>query len=665
MKKSTSWIIIAAFLIGIGALFGLFSGAGDGSGAPETLPANSQAARAQKLAADFPGGDALAAIVVFHTNQPLSQQQIGQLQAVPAQAAQSLEGAEPASPVIPAGPDTAQATINLPGDLDGIALSDAVDELRTAVKNATPEGVEALVTGPAGFAADTAAAFKGANFTLLGVTALVVAILLIITYRSPVLWLIPLLVTALADRAAAVLTGWLSETTGFFASDGSTAGITSVLVFGAGTNYALLMVSRYREELAHEHDHKIALKRAWKASIPAIVSSNLTVVLALQTLLLASVPSLRSLGISSSIGLLVALLFALVLLPAALNVCGRGLFWPKIPTVGHEQGGGHTFERIADTVDRNPLRFLVPLVIILLALGGGIFGTRIGLSSIEQFRTQSEAVDAAQLLGEASPIQIYVPTPDTDAAQKAISQTQGIDPVGQPQQSTNGDMTRLTAIVEGENTNAVKTLRQNLATDVGENAVVGGQLPQQIDNKAGIVHDMKVVVPLIFLAVLLVLIVVLRALLAPILLLAAAALSTWAAMGAGTLVSTHIFGFPGLDTSAPLYAVLFLIALGIDYTVFLVLRAKEEASAPGMNTRRGMVRAVGVTGGVITSAGIVLAAVFAVLGVLPLITLTQVGILVGFGIILDTFVVRTLVVPAIFALVGEKIWWPATIRSES
>ena len=653
--KRTSWLVIAVFVLGVGALFSLVSGS-ESSSAPQQLSADSQSYQATELAEGFPDGDTLPAILVFHSDRgPLSPEQIGALQSVPIQAASAVDGAQAVSPVIPVNDSTAQATLTLPGELSGFGVSDAVKALRTSINDAAIPGVNAYVTGPAGFAADTAAAFDGANFALLGVTALVVAVLLIVTYRSPILWLVPLAVTALADRTAALVTGSISEATGWFTSDGSTAGITSVLVFGAGTNYALLLVSRYREELPTTVDSHHALHCAWRATLPAIISSNLTVVLALQTLWFASVPTFRSLGASASIGLLIALLFALTLLPAALNVCGRGLFWPKVPRVGHTSNRISNFERVARGVNKRPRQVLAALTILLLGLGFGISGTRIDLEPEEQFRTTSEAVDAAALLDSSSPIDVYAPTGDMPATLDVIRGIPGAQLLGEPVPNTDGTWKKATFTVDTADTTPTATV-EDIRDNAPRGVIVGGQAAQIIDAKAGTLHDMKVIIPLIFFAVLLVLVVVLRALVAPVILLLAAALSTWAAIGTGTFISTHIFGFPGMDLNAPLYSILFLIALGIDYTVFLVLRAQEETHEYG--TKEGMVRAVGVTGGVITSAGIVLAAVFAALGVLPLITLTQVGILVGFGIVLDTFVVRTLVIPALFAILGDAMWWP-------
>lgn len=666
VRKAGAWITIVLFLLGFAALTA-FSGGSDDAASPQQLPSSAEAARAEEVVEGFPGGDRLPAFAVFHRDgglTPQDQQAIGQsVERMTAGGA----GAESTSPTIPLSEDTAQVALSLPAELDGLELSSSVKDLRADGKKDLPEGLQLQVTGPAGFAADTAAAFDGANFTLLGASALVVAVLLIITYRSPILFIVPLAVTALADRAAAMLTATLSAQTGWFDNDGSTAGITSVLVFGAGTNYALLLVSRYREELRTTQDHRVALARAWKASLPAIVSSNLTVVLALLTLLAASVPAFRSLGLSSAIGLLVALLCALVLLPAALAVCGRKLFWPKVPQVAEQSGEvSGVFHSVATTVARRPVAWLAGAVVVLGVLASGMTGVRFGLSTTEQFRTDSEAVAGLETIAQATtpgataPLNVYVHSEQAEAAAEAVSQLDRVEIAGPPAQSTDGTWSRLTVIADPapatpESYEAVTQIR-DAVHGVDAQSLVGGQTASSLDNREATWRDTKLILPLILGVVFLVLVVVLRSLVAPLLLLAAASLSAAAALGLGAWVSTHVLNFPGLDVSAPLYSLLFLIALGIDYTVFLVLRAQEESQ--GSNAREGMVRAVGLTAGVITSAGVVLAAVFAVLGVLPLITLTQVGIIVGLGIIMDTFLVRTVVIPALFEIVGNAVWWP-------
>ncbi|MGH3582290.1 MAG: MMPL family transporter, partial [Mycobacterium sp.] len=515
--------------------------------------------------------------------------------------------------------------------------------------------------------ADIANSFAGANITLLAVTAAVVALLLIITYRSPVLWLVPLLVIAFADRVGSVVGSAVAAGVGL-SPDGSTGGITSVLVFGAGTNYALLLISRYREELHRFTDHREALRVALRAAAPAILASNATVVLALLTLVFASAPSNRSLGVQSASGLVVAAGFVLLVLPPLLGLCGRKLFWPFVPnTDSHtkpltESGFWH---RIASGVARRPVVVATVALAALAALCAGLFTTPVGLSQTQQFRVQAESVAGYDTLaahfpsGLTNPTRVIAPTAAADAVQRAITGTPGVTSVIPAGQSPTG-LTQWSVVLDAEPASAkafttIDALRDSVH-GVDGTALVGGSDAQARDAAAAAQRDRQVVIPAILAVVLAVLFILLRSALAPLLLVAVTVLSALAALGLGGWASVHLFGFPALDNGTPLFAFLFLVALGVDYTIFLVTRAREET--PEFGNRQGIVRAVSATGAVITSAGIVLAAVFCVLGVLPLIVLTQLGIIVGLGILLDTFVVRTVIIPALFTLIGPRIWWP-------
>lgn len=684
-SKLWAAVTVILGLLFVGALTGLTANLDPGDSAPTSLPDDAESAIVQDLGAEFPGGDQLSAIAVYsrEDGEPLGPEDIGAAQAsaeamagidLPPSAMEQLtdyEGEtsiEQVSPAVPLAEEAAQAVLTLPGDINGLGLADAVSDMRDAGKENLPDGLNLQLTGPAGFAADTASAFDGANFALLGISALVVAVLLILTYRSPILWLIPLLTVAIADRAASLLVELVASFTPL-QFDGSTSGIMSVLVFGAGTNYALLLISRYREELRKHEDHRKALAKATRASTSAIVSSNLTVVFALLALALALVPSYRYLGISLSIGLLVALAFALFVLPAALSLFGRKLFWPKIPKVEDEDPKAKKsgWYRVADFVSERPGKILAGMVVLLALLGTGLFGANIGLSTTEQFRTESEAADGLDTIAEytsagaASPLSVIAPAASADSVAEAIGGVDGAEIQGPPTESLDGELARFTVITDSEPATSesfeeIRDLRAAVQ-DAEPETLVGGQSAQTLDTRDATERDTLLIIPIILAVILVLLMLILRAVVAPIFLLMATTLSAVAALGAGALVSEHIFGFPALDVSVPLYSLIFLIALGIDYTVFLVLRAKEEAEIHGTN--EGMSRAVGLTGGVITAAGIVLAAVFAVLGVLPLITLGQVGIVVGLGILIDTFLVRTLVVPALFNLLGDRMWWPS------
>lgn len=664
-----SWLVALAISVAAGALMMLAGNNSAASQSPVSLPSSSESAKAAAASGQFPGGDVASAILVTTRSDgsaltpadlAASEQARDRMQRVP----QSVP--RPAQPVMTSRDGKAAiSTVSLSTKLSGFELNDAIKALRAAAADGLPATLTAHVTGGPAFGADIANAFSGANVTLLVVTALVVALLLVITYRSPVLWLVPLTVIGFADRVASAVGTLGAQATGL-TFDGSTAGITSVLVFGAGTNYALLLISRYREELRNETDHRAALCQAVRAAGPAILASNATVVLALLTLILAVTPSTRSLGVCAACALVVAAILVLFVLPPLLALCGRRVFWPFIPRTGDAQtttvGGWH---RVADAVSRRPARVCAVAVTVLAALSAGLLGTHIGLSQTEQFRVQADSVSGFRTLaahfpgGASDPTVVIAATARTTQVQQAIVGVPGVVSATPAGQSSSG-LTKWSVVIDAAPStsdafNTIAALR-NSVRSADPVSLVGGADAQAADVRAAASRDRGILIPAILVVVLVVLYVLLRAVLAPPVLIAATVLSALAALGLGGWASIHIFGFPALDNSTPLFAFLFLVALGVDYTIFLVTRAREET--PDHGARDGMVRAVSATGGVITSAGIVLAAVFCVLGVLPLIVLTQLGIIVGLGILLDTFVVRTLVIPALFAMIGIRIWWP-------
>ncbi|MGA5543875.1 MMPL family transporter [Mycobacterium sp. NPDC051198] len=662
MIRRLAWLAVLVVIVS-GALLGLLSGGDAASQSPVAVPADAESARADALRADFPGGDQVPAILVV-TRADGAELTMGDVDATADARHRMTDAPGPPLTVSDDG-KAAVVTVPLKADLSGFGLNDAVKDLRTTANDGLPAELRAQITGGPAFGADIANSFAGANITLLAVTAAVVALLLIITYRSPVLWLVPLLVIAFADRVGAVVGTAVASGLGL-SPDGSTSGITSVLVFGAGTNYALLLISRYREELGRCEQHREALVTAVRAAAPAIVASNATVVLALLTLLFASAPSNRSLGVQAASGLVVAAIFVLVVLPPLLALCGKRLFWPFIPQVGAtpltETGVWH---RIADSVARKPARVALVSLAGLAVLCTALLSTPIGLTQTEQFRVQAESVTGYQTLaahfpsGLTDPTRVIASTAKGGAVQRAITDTPGVVSASPAGQSPTG-LNQWSVVLKGEPASdeafeTIDALRDSVhAADPG--ALVGGSDAQARDTAAAAQRDRLVVIPAILAVVLAVLYLLLRSVFAPLVLVGVTVLSALAALGLGGWASVHLFGFPALDNSTPLFAFLFLVALGVDYTIFLVTRAREET--PEFGTRQGIVRAVSATGAVITSAGVVLAAVFCVLGVLPLIVLTQLGIIVGLGILLDTFVVRTVIIPALFTLIGPRIWWP-------
>ncbi|GFG97100.1 MMPL family transporter [Mycobacterium timonense] len=665
-----SWLIaLVAALLGIGFMILIGANAAAGQ-SPRSLPDDCPSAQVEALSRQFPGGDRAPLIVVVSRNDgaALSPSDISAARAARdrAQVAAKPGTADGAAPALPSKDGKAVlGIVPISASLSGLDLDHTVTALRTAAASGLPADLQVHVTGGPAFGADIASAFTNANITLLAVTTSVVALLLIATYRSPVLWLVPLLVVGFADRVAAAVGTAVASVTGL-SFDGATSGITSVLVFGAGTNYALLLISRYRQELRRHSGHRVALRHAVRRAGPAIVASNATVVLALLTLLFAATPSTRSLGALAACGLVVAAVSVLVILPAVLALCGRRLFWPFIPHAADDADpDSGAWRRVAQGVARRPALVAVVAIAVLAALGTGLWGTRIGLSQTEQFRVRADSVSGYSVVAEhfpaglANPTLVVAPTAHAPSVRQAIQATPGVVSATEAGRSESG-LTKWSVVIDAPPSSnrafgVVAALRNSTrATEPA--ALVGGADAQALDIRDAATHDRVLLIPAILAVILVVLYVLLRSALAPPTLLAATILGALAALGLGGWASIHVFGFPALDNTTPLFAFLFLAALGVDYTIFLVTRAREEAAQRG--AREGMVRAVSATGGVITSAGIVLAAVFCVLGVLPLIVLTQLGIIVGLGILLDTFVVRTLVIPALFALIGDRIWWP-------
>jgi RND superfamily putative drug exporter len=559
--------------------------------------------------------------------------------------------------------------VPLSTSISDAAQRSAVEAIRAAADTGLPDGLAVHVTGGPAFATDLGAVFDGADTKLLATTAGVVALLLLLTYRSPFLWLVPLTVVGVADQVAGKLVSLAVDVFGF-TIDGSTVGITSVLVFGAGTNYALLLIARYREELRLLDDRFDAMRVALSQAAPAILASSSTVVLALLSLGFAVTPTIRGLGFSAAIGIATAVVYALVVLPAALVLFGRRLFWPFVPRAGQDEPTRHGFwSRVGRTVTSRPVPVAVVSVLVLAALGTGLVGLRTGLSQTEQFRAEPESVVGQKILGQhfaagASEPTSVITTPARAAAVSEVARgVEGIDSV----RKAAGDAraVQLDVVLSADPASStsfqqVKALRAAVH-GADASALVGGADAQALDAQDAAARDRLVIIPLILAIVLVVLLLLLRSVVAAVVLVLTVVASFGASMGAGWFAFSHWFDFPALDLGVPLLSFLFLVALGVDYNIFLATRAREEAAT--QDARTSIATALAVTGGVITSAGILLAAVFTVLGVLPLITLTQIGVIVGFGVLLDTLLVRSLLVPALVALLGERFWWPGDPRA--
>ncbi len=545
------------------------------------------------------------------------------------------------------------------------AIAGVLDSVRAEVDAGLPSGLEARLTGGPAASADFDGAFDALDATLLIVTVAVVALLLLLTYRSPILLLLPLIAVGAASQLASALV-YLSAKHFGLVVDGASAGILTVLVFGAGTDYALLLVSRYREELKRHADRHTAMFAAWKESLSAIVASAATVILALLTLVVADMNSTRGLGPVAAIGICCALLAMTTLLPMLLVLVGRWAFWPLIPRLGgapSEVRG--VWGKVAGLVSRRARPIWMVTALALVCLTFGVTAMTSGLGRESAYVTKPESVLGFETLaahypgGSAGPV--YVFSREPDPARSTLDGVPGVVRVEPARQAKDG-WTLLEVILDSDPSgpqarDTVVRIRKALPS-----AVVGGETAQAADKESTMDRDLRLIIPLILLVVFVVLVVLLRALVAPLLLLASVVLSFGAALGASALIFKAI-GFPAVDRNVLLMGFLFLVALGVDYTIFLMTRAREEVARAGHE--RGVPRALAVTGGVITSAGLVLAATFAVLAMMPIVFMMQIGILVAVGVLLDTFVVRTLLVPGLVMDVGRWSWWPGRLRLQT
>lgn len=560
-----------------------------------------------------------------------------------------------------------------------------IDFIREDMEKNFGAGIESHVTGPGGIFADLFGAFGSIDTKLLQTTLIVVAIILIVVYRSPILWIIPLFTAGTALGLATMVVYYLAKAD-IIDLNGQTQGILDVLVLGAATDYALLLISRYREELHHHESRYEAMKIALRGVVEPIVASGSTVIAGLMVLLLSDLSSNRGLGPVGSIGIASAMLAALTLLPALLIVFGRWIFWPKVPKFDDEDEKlSGMWAKVGNFVDRKPRAIWVTTALVLIVFAG--FSTTLksdGLAQTDAFTTRTDSVIGLEKLGEhfpsgeGTPVEIVVDQGDLAAATAAIKTVKNVAnvvPVTQLDPATRQPTADI-KIVDGkvllyatlsvapDSVEAKETIPvlRDAVKKVNESILVGGQTAVGYDVDQSSRRDNRVIIPIVLVLIAIILGLLLRSIYAAALLLTTVVLSFAATLGVCALVFEHVFGFAGTDASFPLFAFVFLVALGIDYNIFLMTRVREESFKIG--TRAGVIKGLTVTGGVITSAGIVLAATFGVLGVLPLVFLAELGFAVAFGVLLDTIVVRSLLVPALVREIGPKIWWPSKLQHQ-
>ena len=672
--RRAKWVVFAVWIVAVlgmsaANLPGKFSDA-EKNESTSFLPGDAESTKALDVTKRLQGGEQAATVIVYRREGGLTAADRRRIAADTARLnALTFAGTSKfGKPTVSRDGTTALIVNQIEGNGEGSRILDPVDRYRSIVSD-PGGGLEVKVTGPAGFSADAIKVFEGINGTLLAAAGLLVLILLIIIYRSPFFWFFPLLAVVMGEAASRGF-GYLLTQAGVTVN-GQSSSILSVLVLGAGTDYALLLVARYREELRVIDDKHEAMARALRRAGPAIIASALTVSIALLTLSLAKVNGTAGLGPIGAMGILVALLSQMTFLPALLVIVGRKPFWPYIPHVG-DSGTDTThgaWRRIGERVAAHPVRVMAGTSALLVVMGFGLLNLSGGLTQSNSFRDEVESVAGQALVADAFPAGASAPTdvivsePSRVAAvTRAVARVPGVAAVRPTGQSgPEGTLLAASLSLDPNSTeayNLVPELRR-AARSADPGALVGGPSAVEHDLREASASDTKLLVPLTLVIVFVILALLLRALVAPIVLIGTVVLSFVAALGFSAVVFDVVFGFPGSDPSFPLFAFIFLVALGVDYNIFLMARVREEAIRHG--TREGMLRGLAVTGGVITSAGIVLAGTFSVLAVLPLVFLTELGFAIAFGVLLDTFLVRSVLVPAMVFGLGPKVWWPSRL----
>jgi RND superfamily putative drug exporter len=677
--RRAKFVVVAVFLLLSVPVAGL-SGKFEGAQKNETssfLPGDAESIKTLDAVEKYPGGELAPAVIVFQRDGGLTaadKQRISStVEKLNQDRPELVLEAQP--PIFSEDGEAAIVTQPVkPGDGQGDKFQNAAQHIRD-VAGESSGGLTVKTSGGAGFSLDAIKVFGNINGSLLFAAAAIVLVLLIIIYRSPIFWIIPFFTVLLAESAARGF-GYLIAEAGVTVN-GQSGGILPVLVFGAGTDYALLLVSRYREELRRHEDKHVAMRIALRSAGPAIFASGLTVIAALLTLSIAEVNGTAGLGPIGAMGVLLAMVSMLTLLPALLTICGRGWFWPRVPHLG-EAGVDEThgfWRRVGDRVNLRPRAVWVTGTVVLLLLAANLVNLDTGLTSTESFRGEVESVQGQKVIaahfpaGSSAPTDVIVPDRSKAEAVAAALQEQKaiVSQVSKPEEGPPG--IRYAVVLRNDpysNTSLdqIPKLRSIVKQAGGESALVGGPTAQAYDLAQAATRDNRLIIPVTLVVVFLILAGLLRALVAPVLLVLSVIASFGAALGAGVLVSDVVFGFPGMDPTLPLLCFVFLVALGIDYNIFLMARVREETFKHG--TREGTLRGLAVTGAVITGAGIVLAGTFGALAVLPLVFLTEIGFIVAFGVLLDTFVVRSLIVPALVIDVGRRVWWPSRLaRAET
>jgi RND superfamily putative drug exporter len=674
--RRKKWIFLAFWLVFAMAIAGPLSGKLTGVEKNDTsawLPGKAEATQVTTLQQRFHTANTAAAVIVYERASGITGADRAKV-AADIRALPAVDGVT--GPVVGPLPShdgqalEAVVQVTTAGSTGWTKITSRVDAI-SKIARSGDAGLNVYIAGPASYDYDSAKAFGGVDHSLLFATVLVVIAILFFAYRSPLLWLLPVISAGIALTSAEAVI-YLFAKSGAIVVNAQSAGILTVLVFGVGTDYALLLVARYREELRRHEDRHEAMAIAMRRAGPAVIASGATVAVSLLLLQAAQLNSTRGLGPVAAIGVLVGLLVMITLLPALLVIVGRWVFWPKKPTYGSPDTTlTNRWARLGNGIARRPRVIWSVTALVLIAFSIGLVSLHAnGLTAANSFTNTPQSVVAQRVLDQhypaganGEPIVVIGNAGATAQIQHALADTSGVASVAQP--VTQGGLVELDATLRSQPdstaaTTTVKQVRTAVHAIPGADAKVGGQTAMTIDLTAAQDHDNMVIIPLVLLAMLVIIGLLLRAVVAPLILVATVVLSFASALGISSLLF-HALGYHGADTSLPLFAFVFLVALGIDYNIFLMTRVREESQRGG--TRRGMLIGLATTGGVITSAGLVLAATFTVLATLPMVFFAELGITIALGILLDTFIVRSILVTALTLDMGQRIWWPSKLST--
>ncbi|MFI6694085.1 MMPL family transporter [Streptomyces sp. NPDC050433] len=674
-RRLLPWAVVGLWLvvIAVAALFAGKLGDVQRDEPVDYLPASADSTHVEKVRQKLPGGQTTDLIVVYHradgltaADRTTAEEQLARvateqkLTAAP-KGIPSEDGTVLMYPIASAVPDE-------PGvdkEAAQIAFVEDVRAVTTEDGGGGGSGLDIEVAGAGAVQSDMEAVFESIDGTLMIATVLVVAFLLIITYRSPFLWIVPLFVVGAAAVSSMAVVYGLVQAFDTVVSSQSSA-IMTVLVFGAGTDYALLLVARYREELRRVPRPYDAMRIALRSCGPAVLASSGTVAAGLLCLMAADLNSSSGMGPIAAIGVVCALIAMLTLLPAVLVLLGRRVFWPLIPAYGSEGKQRRSFfAAMGTSAARKPVAVLATGLVVLGALALGVLNLPGALKQEDGFIDRPESIVGMARLADAfpeqsaQPISVMAPNGKADAALDTVRSVSGVAEAEQGR--SGGGWTEITVFAKDAPESAGETATiERLRSTLDDGTYVGGPSAQQMDLADTNARDRLYVIPLVVVAVLLILIALLRSLVAPLMLVVAVVVVWGAAMGIGGLVFEPLLGFAGMDPGLALLSFVFLVALGVDYGIFLMHRMREEA-LKGAEPEAAALTALRTTGGVIASAGVVLAATFGVLASLPLVMLVEMGILVAVGVLLDTFLVRTYLVTSASVLLGRKVWWPGAL----